>query len=791
MDLGIKTNLNKMIKEKIRQSFKNMRGSKSYLFINVGGLAIAFSVFILIMLFVINEFNFDKFNTNGERVYRIEEGEDNQVPLAVSRISEESFPEIEKSVVIKSLNNPWLRYEQNFFEIDDFCFADNSFLEVFSIPFISGNPKTALDAPYTIVLSESVAKKIFGDENPIGKQVNFKNETNLTVTGVIEDLPDFHLPAKAIASFKTVEEMFNLTDDTWSWGLVSYVMLTENCDKNLLEEKMNKLFSKDEHLNGQEPDFKLRAFNDIYLATDTSANDETKHGSMALLITLIIVAIFILLIASINFINLTISRGLKKTNEINIRRILGSSKAEIIFQSMLDSIILCTISILIALAIVFLSLNSYQNLIGRELNVLSMLNVKYILLIVVGIVSLGIIYGLFPSWFLTKVATGQSGKGSQTGAKNSRFNVGLITFQYVISIILISGTIITYKQLLFTMNSNLGFNKEQVLSVDLDPSLSANLGTFKAKLLENPNISRVSFISDNITQFKQYSTAVEVDDEQYIFKFGYIDPEFIPLLDIELIQGENYSQDIKSQMVGRGGVGGSYILNEAAWEIFKHSKTKDAGNKINDGTLLGVIRNFHFESFHNTINPMILYWAPINYSSKALLKLSAGNTTQTINYIDGIFKELAPESLFKYQFIDEEFNQLYTTDRIMVRLLGIFSMLAIFIATLGIISLSTMAAENRSKEIGVRKVNGAKISEILSMLNKDFLKWVAVAFVVAFPIAYYIMNKWLENFAYKTSLSWWIFAVAGILALGIALLTVSFQSFKAASRNPIESLKYE
>jgi len=780
-----------MIKEKIRQSFKNMRGSKSYLFINVGGLAIAFSVFILIMLFVINEFNFDKFNTNGERVYRIEEGEDNQVPLAVSRISEESFPEIEKSVVIKSLNNPWLRYEQNFFEIDDFCFADNSFLEVFSIPFISGNPKTALDAPYTIVLSESVAKKIFGDENPIGKQVNFKNETNLTVTGVIEDLPDFHLPAKAIASFKTVEEMFNLTDDTWSWGLVSYVMLTENCDKNLLEEKMNKLFSKDEHLNGQEPDFKLRAFNDIYLATDTSANDETKHGSMALLITLIIVAIFILLIASINFINLTISRGLKKTNEINIRRILGSSKAEIIFQSMLDSIILCTISILIALAIVFLSLNSYQNLIGRELNVLSMLNVKYILLIVVGIVSLGIIYGLFPSWFLTKVATGQSGKGSQTGAKNSRFNVGLITFQYVISIILISGTIITYKQLLFTMNSNLGFNKEQVLSVDLDPSLSANLGTFKAKLLENPNISRVSFISDNITQFKQYSTAVEVDDEQYIFKFGYIDPEFIPLLDIELIQGENYSQDIKSQMVGRGGVGGSYILNEAAWEIFKHSKTKDAGNKINDGTLLGVIRNFHFESFHNTINPMILYWAPINYSSKALLKLSAGNTTQTINYIDGIFKELAPESLFKYQFIDEEFNQLYTTDRIMVRLLGIFSMLAIFIATLGIISLSTMAAENRSKEIGVRKVNGAKISEILSMLNKDFLKWVAVAFVVAFPIAYYIMNKWLENFAYKTSLSWWIFAVAGILALGIALLTVSFQSFKAASRNPIESLKYE
>ncbi|MBT3382535.1 MAG: hypothetical protein HN778_14310 [Prolixibacteraceae bacterium] len=779
-----------MIKEKIMQSFKNMRGSKSYLFINVGGLAIAFSVSILIMLFVINEYNFDKFNTNGQRVYRIEEGEDNQVPLAVTRISEESFPEIEQAVVIKSLSDPWFRYEQNFFEIEDFCFSDNSFIDVFSIPFVSGNPETALDAPYTIVLSESVAKRIFGDKNPIGEQINFRNESDYTVTGVIKDLPDFHLPAKAIASFKSVEDQFNLSDETWNWGLVSYVLLADNHDIDFLEEKMNKHFTNNDNWNVKKPNFKLRAFNNIYLDTDTYANDETKHGSKALLITLIIVAIFILLIASINFINLTISRGLKKANEINIRRILGSSKTAIIFQYMIDSVILCTISILLALAIVFFSLNSYQDLIGRELNILSMLNIKYILLIVVGIVSLGIIYGLFPSWFLTKVATGKSGKGSQTGAKNSRFNAGLITFQYVISIILISGTIITYKQLLFTSNSNLGFNKEQVLSVNLDPSLKANLATFKSKLLENPNISGVSFISDDITMLKQYSNAVQVDEEQYIFKYGLIDPEFIPLLDIELVQGENFSRDIQSQMFQRES-GGGYILNEAAWNILKQSKTKDAGYNINGRTLLGVIENFHFESFHNKIDPMILYWAPSDYLNKALLKLSAGNTAQTMNYIDEIFKELAPQSLFKYQFIDEEFNHLYTTDRIMVRLLGIFSMLAILIATLGIISLSTMAAENRTKEIGIRKVNGAKIAEILTMLNRDFVKWVALAFVVALPIAYYVMTTWLENFAYKTNLSWWIFALAGVLTLGMALLTVSFQSWRAATRNPVEALRYE
>ncbi|QIA06596.1 ABC transporter permease [Draconibacterium halophilum] len=774
-----------MMKEKIRQSFKNMRGSKSYLFINIGGLSIAFAVFILIMLFVVNEFNFDKFNTNGDRVYRIEQGEYNQVPISISRISKETFPEVENSVMIKSTNNHWISYEKNFFEIKDFCFAENSFFEIFSVPFETGDPKTALNEPFTIVLAESLAKKIFGDKNPIGEQVNFKNQNDYTVTGVIKDLPDFHLPAKAIASFKSVEVSFNLTDENWSWNLVSYIMLSENHDKELLEKKMDKQFRNIEQWDVKEPEFSLRSFNDIYLASDTEANDETKHGSMTLLIILMVVGAFIILIASINFINLTISRGLKKTNEIHIRRILGSSKTAIIFQYMLDSVILCTISILIAFAIVFLSLHSYENLIGKELNILNVLDLKYILLIGVGIVSLGIIYGVFPSYYLTKVSTRQGTNGGQTGAKQSGFNVGLITFQYIISIILICGTVITYKQLLFTSNSNLGFNKEQVLSVDLGPSFTDNLSTFKSKLLENPNISGVSFISDDITMLKQYGTVVNVDEEGYVFKFAVIDPEFIPMMDIELLQGDNFSKDIQSQM------GKSYIVNEAGWDILKNSKTKDAGYKINDGTLLGVIKNFHFESFHNKIEPMIFYWANNNYYNKALLKLTAGNTAQTINYIDKVYKEMAPESLCKYQFVDEEFNYLYNTERMMVRLLGIFSLLAIFIATLGIISLSTMAAETRTKEIGIRKVNGAKISEILSMLNKDFVKWVALAFVVATPIAYFVMNKWLESFAYKTSLSWWIFALAGLLALGIALLTVSWQSWRAATRNPVEALRYE
>lgn len=774
-----------MIQKRIKQSFRGMRGSRSYLIINVGGLAIAFSVFILIMLFVINEFNFDTFNSNGERVYRVEEGESIQVPLAISRIITGTFPEVEKSVVIKSLNNHWLSYENNFFEISDFCFSDNSFIDVFSVPFISGNPETALKAPYTIVLSESVSKRIFGNKNPIGQQVNFKNQDNYTVTGVIKDLPDFHLPAKAVASFKSVEDRYNLSDETWSWALVTYVLLIDNHDVDHLVEKMDKLFMNNENWNEKDPEFSLRAFNDIYLATDSYANDETKHGNISLLITLIVVAVFIILIASVNFINLTISRGLQKAKEIHIRKIFGSTKAEVIIQSMFDSVILCAISFFIAIGIVFLVLNSYENLIGKELNIQHVLNVKYFFLSIVGILLLGIIYGLPPALFLLKVSKQQYLRNDQFVAKNSGFNVGLITFQYILSIVLICGTILSYKQLDFIYESDLGFNSDKVLSIELDPALSDKLNSFKSSLLENPNIRGVSFISDDITQLKEYSTAVEIDEETVAFKYGLIDPDFIPLMDIQFKQGENFSLDRPGQ------IGKAYILNEAAYNLFKHSKSKDAVHQINDGTLIGVVKNFHFESLHNNINPMILYWAPNSYYNKAFVKLNGVDIAQTIDHINKVYKEMAPGSLCKYQFIDDEFDHLYLAEGMMVKLLGIFSLLAIFIASLGVISLSTMEAQKRSKEIGIRKVNGAKVSEILIMLNKYFIKWVAMAFVIASPIAYFFMSKWLENFVYKTELSWWIFALAASLIIIIALLTVSWQSWRAATKNPVEALRYE
>jgi putative ABC transport system permease protein len=331
----------------LKHSFKNIWNKSSHFIFNLSGLSIALTVFMLIMLYVVNEFNFDKSQTNGPRIYRLESDEENQLPLAVSRLAKKTFPEIEKATVIKSFNNPWLKYNENFYEVEDMCFAESSFFDIFSIPFIKGDYKTALEAPYSIVLCESLVKKIFGDKNPIGERVNFKGQDFYTITGVIKDISDFHLPAKAIASFKSAEDRYHLGDDTWNWGMISYVMLQENSDPKQLESKMNTLFGSMEQLK-RYSNYSLRPFNSIYLATDATSTDESKQGNIYLLIVLIIIGALIIVIASINFINLIISQGLKKMQEVTIKRILGGSRMTIFFQYAVDSLILCFCAMLIA-----------------------------------------------------------------------------------------------------------------------------------------------------------------------------------------------------------------------------------------------------------------------------------------------------------------------------------------------------------------------------------------------------------------------------------------------------------
>jgi putative ABC transport system permease protein len=772
----------------IRQLFLKMRTSNSYLLINIVGLSTAFAAFTLIILFVINELQFDKFNTKGKRIFRIELNGENQVPLVVSRLSKERLPEVENSVVIKSFDNHWISYEKNFFDIDEFCFAENSFFEIFTIPFVYGDYKTALNGPFTIVLTESVSKKIFGNINPIGKQVNFKNQNYYTVTGVIKDLPDFHLPVKAIASFKSLEDIYHLTNENLGWSFVSYVLLNENSKYKDLEIKMNSLFINILGSNKKtvkKPDFALRPFYDIYLASDTQGNDETKHGDFNLLIIMIVSGILIIGIAGINFVNLSISRRLKECHKIYIRKILGGTTKSIIFQYTLDAVMLCTLSLLTSFIIVYLCYHIYENLIGKTLNIYAIIKPHYMFFLISGIIVFGAACGFLPAYYLTREKSGAGLARGLTVKKRMNFNAGLITFQYTISVMLICGTLLTYKQLHFMRNKNPGFNKDGVLAIELTTPIKDNLNSFKNILLENPDISEVSFVSDEITQLKQYSILINIDGEDHLFKMAFIDPSFLKLLEIDLITGNNFSWDIPTQITD------NYIINEAAWDILKNSAIDKEGYKINGRKLLGVTNNLHIESLRYKVSPMIFYWGKSSEYNKALLKLTNGNYANTLAYINGVYKKLAPDSMCKYKFLDESIYQLSHPEEMIVRILGIFSLLALILASMGIISLSFVTAENRTKEIGIRKINGARVGEIVTMLSTDFIKWVAIAYLIACPIAWFGMHYWLQNFTYRTKLSLWIFVLAGILVMIIALLTVIWQSWHAATRNPVEALRYE
>ncbi len=755
-------------------------------YVNIIGLTVAFAVFIFILLFVNNELNFDKFVANGDRIFRIEEGEFNQVPSAISKLAKQNLDEIENTATVKSFDNHWISYNKNIFEIEDFCFTENSFFKIFPIPFVVGNPETALDAPFKIVLSETLAKNIFGSKNPIGELVNFKNEDYYTVTGVIKDLPDFHLPVKAIASYKSLESRYNLPEYNWYWGLVTYVMLKEKQNPDMVEEKLNVLLNeKNEQWEANGSSVFFRPFNDIYLSNDTYGNDETKHGNASLLIILTVIGVFIVLIASVNYINLSVSYGIRKSNDLIVRRILGSTKRNFIFSQILQSCLSIFISILLAFSIVSVFLNSFESLIGKELNVASFISIKNAFILITVILTLSIIYGLLPALILLKVNSFQSVKSSLVNTKHSGFNSTLVIFQYALSIILICGTIITYKQLNYIKKSDLGFNKDQVVSIELTPELKKNPERFKEELAENSNILGVSFASNNITQFNEYALGFSIDNHVHIFNSALIDPEFIPLMEFNLIQGENFSLNKKSLMTE------GYIANETAWNILKNSSLKDKNYELDNRILIGVIKDFHFESFHTRVNPLIFYGGNNENYNNAFVKLTGGNISQAITHIENTFEELDPESLCKYHFVNDAVNNMYHSENVMSRLLGIFTLIAIFIAGIGIISLSALTIESRIKEIGIRKVNGAKVSTLLSMLNKNYIKWVLIAFVISVPVSWFIMNKWLSNFMYKTELNWWLFALAGMLALGIALLTVSWQSWQAATRNPVDALKYE
>ncbi len=790
-----------MIRNNLKIALRNIKRHKGYSFINVAGLSIGIALFILIMLFVQDELSYDKFNENYERIYRIEQNEGCVMPAGIGHILEGQIPEIQEIVrFYPSFGySSLIKYEENYFEIPHVTFADRTVFDVFTFPFILGNPETALRDPFSVVLTEKTAKKIFGNKNPVGQTILADNRWNFTITGVIQDIDNFHIPVDAIASFMSWgkmygEESLTLLDD--GYQNPTYFLLPKKHDAKEIEDKVDKWLNE-RHNFGENSVFRLRSLKNLYFINEKLLGDQYQyHGNILFIRIFIIVAVFIVLIACVNFVNLTTSKASQRAKEVGMRKVVGASRRQLISQFLLESVLTSGLALAFGFLLAELLLPTFNRLISSHLTASSFLKFPYPLLFICGIIGLGLTAGIYPAFYLSSFLPQTVLKGQLTrGTKGARLRKVLIVFQFSVSIILIVATATIFRQLDFMKRADLGFEKEYIVTLELNRQLETKKEVLKDELLKNPNISDVSF-SCRVPGEIMWNWTSRIGDQTATVSVNAVDPDFFQTYRIEMVEGRNFSWEIQSDKSNR------IIANEAAVKFFGldspvGQRVDGLPNESGVGQIIGVVKDFHFNSLHSKINPVFFYWLDWPHN-KVSIRISLDKTKsslpgieRTIGYIKERWEELSPDYPFAYSFLDESFDKQYKREERLSEIFISFAALAIFIACLGLFGITSFLTERRTKEIGVRKVLGATVPEIIFLLSREFLKWILIANIIAWPVAYLAMHRWLQNFAYRTAIGAGVFVLSAFLAFVIALLTVSYQSIKAAVANPVEALRYE
>jgi putative ABC transport system permease protein len=790
-----------MIKYDFLFALRNFRKQRLFSLVNLFGLSLGIVSICLILIYVQNELSYDRFNKNADRIYRVycsfvSEGKSQdwvQTATPLAAFVQDKIPEVENTVRIAKVPKGLVSYGENHFFEEHIVLADAPVFDIFTIPLLSGDPRTVLGNPNSVVLSRSVAEKYFGKENPVGKTISYNRNIDLTVSGIMKDIPgNTHLPFEIIVSMAAAKTFFgdDFLVNRMNTTVFTYLLTHKGTDGNQLE----KAFSKVALDYYGRPDsgtlFHVQPLTSIHLHSN-KGGEYQPNGDIRTVYIFSAIAALILLIACINYINLSLSLNKKRSAELGVRKVMGAGAAQLIRLSLSNAFILAVVSVLVSFIAVWLLLPWFSRLTGTGFK-LNNLDLHFYLGVALILTLIVLATGLSSGWLAARLQPVASLKKS--GIKNKR-DIGMhgvmVLFQFTVSISLITATFLVNRQMNLLKNKNLGFSKEQLLIIPVnDQNLRARIPSFKQDLLANPNILSASATSDLPGKLLWVASVnYEGQNEQSPQTMTYleIDKDFISTFGVQLKDGY-LPGDAACPFSGT-----QYLLNETA--VKKLGWEQPLGEMFScyngkQGHVSGIVHDFNFKSLHENVEPLFLY---INegVNNYLTLKLDTRDLIKTVSFIRQQWNKAAPDSPFEYYFYDDFYDQLYRSESRFSQIIIIFSCIAILIACLGIFGLATFLSETRTKEIGVRKVNGAKVSEILAMLNKDFVKWVVIAFVIATPIAYYAMNKWLENFAYKTTLSWWIFALAGLLALGIALLTVSWQSWKAATRNPVEALRYE
>jgi putative ABC transport system permease protein len=801
-----------MIKLFFKTTIRYILKNKLYSFLNIFGLTLGLAAFIYIAAYVSYETNFDQFHANANRIYRCvtfaKMGETleciprSEYPLSDALKSE--IPEVQAATRLFAEDNIYTRYKDNKFIEKKIYFADPNWFDVFDFKLVEGDKATALLNPNSILLTKKAVQKYFGSENPIGKSITLLNNQNFQVTGVLENVPgNSHLQFDLMASSLTLPER-NRVD----WGsfnnVYTYVLAKEGVDTKVFEQKFETCLKKYEEQvitkyitpsvkefekNGNYFKHKLQPLSDIHL-NSSFAEEATTYGNLRFLIILGITGILILVIACSNFINLSTATASKRGKEIGVKKIIGSMKKDIFFQVMSEIFVYCIIALILAIVLLAVALPVLNKYSGIIMTFDFFFNKTGLLLIIFMPIVVTLLAGIYPSIFINRFKLIETVKGKLSPNNQKPWMRGsLVAVQFVIFIVLIFSTITINKQINLMRSQNPGFNKENVLVMKNMFYLGDQMASFKNELLNSPSVISASFSSaiPSMDDFAGNAFQQKGQKEKYLMDRMQVDTDFLKTLDAKMLDGHFFSKNLKSES-------NMAIVNEQAAKLLGWSDSNDkiltdlnGGEK--DFQVIGIVKDFHLKSLRENARPLVLRVS--DQSNYLAIRIQPGDIPKILDRVKSQWGKFNNDAPFEYFFLDQSFDAQYKSEDRLSKIIGLFTLVAITIACLGLFGLVSYTATQKTKEIGIRKVNGARISEVLIMLNKDFAKWVAMAFFIAMPIAWYAMHKWLEGFAFKTELSWWIFALAGLLALGIALLTVSWQSWRAATRNPVESLRYE
>ena len=790
-----------MIRNYFKIAWRNLLHNKTFSLINIFGLALGMTCSLLIMLWLKDELNKDKFHANTKRLYRVMENQ-----YYVGDISTfESSPGILAENIVKDIPeiemaSQVLWEEEPLFTVGDKFdkekgrYVQKDFLRMFSFKLQKGDPATALASPDAVVIAKKLADKYFKGEDPIGKMIKIDGKDNVIVTGVLEDIPE--LSSLKFDFLMSYDIWFKKNDWAKEWGNNGprcVVLLKENTSVDKVNAKIkNYIKTKNKDSNVE---LFLQNYGESYLYSKWD-NAKQAGGRIEYVRTFSVVAIVILLIACINFMNLATARSLRRAREIGVRKVVGAGKRQLIAQFIGESMFVSFLAILISLLIVALILPSFNELTEKHLTI-DLTNPSFLLILLGLTVFTGVISGSYPALFMSTLKPIVVLKGIlKFKAGATYFRKGLVVFQFALSIILILGMIVVYRQINFIHNKNLGFGKEDLLYIPLEGGLSKNYMAFREELQKKPGIKNVTSAQHNPLQVGSSTQGVRwpgKDTTQLIlFSSNPINYDYIKTMGIQLIAGRDFDPSYSLDT-------NNYLINEAAARKigYKDPVGKELTMWGDKGTIIGLMKDFHHNSLHVPIEPLILrlykqsWIGDGGFWGHVIIRTEKGKTREALASMETTFKKFNAGFPFKYYFTDDEIKNNYKAEHTVSKLSRYFAFLAIFISCLGLFGLVTFTAEQKTKEIGIRKVLGASVSGIVGMLSKDFLKLVLIATVIAFPVAWWMMHKWLLDFEYRIDIGWWVFVVAGITALLIALLTISFQSIKAAIANPVKSLRTE